>query len=479
MILYLALAILVLGLFWPRKSKYPHLPGPKGWSTWFFGIRNSLRLKSHETFMYYVKQYNFEPMEYGNFMRSVVLCDAQAAKQILNNPHQFKRSDGFKRVIDPMLHHALFVLPTGDTHTIHRKLIQPAFGPNHLKSASVITVQTMQELEKVIDSKMQDKSVKMNFHQIFSAVTLDIIGKVAFGYDLKSLSKLSRDENPMWEAIEILTGSIFTKRAIAPTFLWSVLGVSDNSPALKKAHTELGDLLNQLADERKNLIEKGQVSQEGWGMDVLQRLLMGGEEERLSKDEIFAELLGFFLAGHETTANTLTFAMYELCLHPELQDRLLEEVKDLDVSTPLESIAELKYLDNFMKETQRLHSIVGAVVRTCTEPVTVLGHEYPKGTFFQVYLRGLHVNPKYYTDPETFNPDRWNGNIDKGAFLPFSDGVHNCIGRKLAIIEFKLILAMLVKRYTFTLVPNQELELVTSITHGLKRGLQVDIQPRL
>ncbi|KAJ3332167.1 hypothetical protein HDU91_003159 [Kappamyces sp. JEL0680] len=164
-----------------------------------------------------------------------------------------------------------------------------------------------------------------------------------------------------------------------------------------------------------------------------------------------------------------------------MAETLYEAIKDIDLDSdpnPTETVMAIKYLDNLLRETQRLHSIVGAVGRTAAQDVTVMGKEFPKGTRFQIYIRAIHTNPKYYKDPESFLPDRWNEPQVPGAFLPFGDGPHNCIGRKLAEIEFKVVLFQLVKKYKFALAPGAKIEYFTTITHGLKDGLEVLVQKR-
>lgn len=130
-----------------------------------------------------------------------------------------------------------------------------------------------------------------------------------------------------------------------------------------------------------------------------------------------------FSLGHETTANTITFAILELCKNATIQEKLYNEVKDFKLSQdtdPLASLFTLKYLDNVFKETQRLHSIVHRVVRTNYEPVELEpGHVIPKGSILGVYIKGVHLNPEYHPDPLLFNPDRFDGDIDPLTFIPF------------------------------------------------------------
>ncbi|KAJ3336070.1 Cytochrome P450 4d2, partial [Kappamyces sp. JEL0680] len=172
-----------------------------------------------------------------------------------------------------------------------------------------------------------------------------------------------------------------------------------------------------------------------------------------------------------------------LCRHPDIQEKLYASLAHLDFhhddpAVIMEQINECKYLDNVFKETQRLHSIVPKVPRTCTEDVTLQGHHFKKGTLFHVYIRGIHMNPRYHPNPTQFNPDRFDGEIIPGTFLPFGDGIHHCIGQKMAQIEGKVMLAVLVCSWKFTLVPGQTLREYVLVTQSLRDGLFCNITPR-
>ena len=418
---------------------------------------------------------------------SVVVCEASAAKQILLSTKDFARSGQFQFLTEGLLDHALFVLPTGDSHKRHRKLIQPGFGPVHLASAARVSVKKMQELFRVWDEKHpSQKSFESNMYKTFATVAVDVISLVAFGHDLKSVSKLSVEEEAKWDALEVLTGASLSLRAILPRFLWSLVGVASKSPQIAAARDEIHGLLGTLANERRQKLANSQAVESKWGMDVMTRLLKGGEDGSFTQEEIQGELLGFFLAGHETSSNTLTFACLELCQNQDIQEKLYNEVKSINLDdesleNPAELLTSLKYLDAIFKEVQRLHSIVGSVGRTViSDNVEVGGKLFPKGTVMQVYIRAIHLNPRYYKDPNLFNPQRWLDKevVEPGAFLPFSDGPHNCIGRKMAEIEIKIILVELVQRFKLDLAPNAKIELYTTITHGLKEGLACSLTKR-
>jgi cytochrome P450 len=154
--------------------------------------------------------------------------------------------------------------------------------------------------------------------------------------------------------------------------------------------------------------------------------------------------LGFFTAGHETSSSTLGWAALELSRRPKIVEKLRQEIDPLfadsdDETNVAEQICRLKYLECFIKETQRFHTVVSLSQRIATKHVSVLGYEFEAGDIFNVNIAGLHADSEYWENPNDFVPERFELPIVPGSFLPFSDGPHKCIGFKLAMSEMKVI----------------------------------------
>ncbi|KAJ3271945.1 hypothetical protein HDV01_006079 [Terramyces sp. JEL0728] len=411
---------------------------------------------------------------------AVVVSDAKEAKRILTETTSFTKV-GFERFkqID-LLDYALFILPSNDLWKRHRKLLQPAFGPTHLRHTAEVSRTTVLELEAKINSKLANGNVKLNMHSVLSCTTLDIIGKVAFGHSMGAVETLDERSTGSWEDLETITTKFLPFRIATPRILWKILGISNTNREFVNAKKNVDKLLTDLANERLEKIENKQVVQESWDMDVLHRLLISQDNGLMSKEEVFGELVGFFFAGHETTANTLTFVVLELCKNPHIEKRLFEEVQSIDFTNDnlLELLPSLKFLDYIFKEAQRLHPVVPSLMRETAEDTTVLGHFIPKQTRVVVNIRGIQHSSEYYKDPLQFNPDRWENPPVVGAFLPFGDGPRNCIGQKMAVIEAKIILIGLIQKFTFALDPDYPLDPTLSITYGLKSGMMVHISRR-
>uniref|UniRef100_UPI002869B303 cytochrome P450 n=1 Tax=Deinococcus sp. TaxID=47478 RepID=UPI002869B303 len=190
------------------------------------------------------------------------------------------------------------------------------------------------------------------------------------------------------------------------------------------------------------------------GHDLLGLLLAARDEDGggLSDTEIRNEVMTLFLAGHETTANLLTFLLLEFARHPDMQARARAEVRAvLGTRDPDAADARnLPYVNACIQEALRLYPPAWIVPRQSTEPVTVAGYELPAGTNVSVNIFLLQRNPLDWPHPDVFDPQRWlPGTRTPDAFMPFGAGARMCIGNHLALLEATLITALLLRDLAF------------------------------
>ncbi|KAJ3347119.1 hypothetical protein HDU83_002368 [Entophlyctis luteolus] len=205
--------------------------------------------------------------------------------------------------------------------------------------------------------------------------------------------------------------------------------------------------------------------------DLLDRLLEANSvnSEKFSNEEVFGETIGFLMAGHDTTANTISFALYEIARHPEVQKKLKSEIQgSIGPSSEnelIEYVEKFKYLDCVVKESQRLHSAVPVVARSTLNPVYHDGYVIP-------------ANVPVWSNPLEFVPERWldGDSILPNSFLPFGDGQHNCVGKKMAVSEIKIILMTILQYFSIEVVGGETAEFCLSITYGLKSGLKLGLR---
>uniref|UniRef100_A0A8C4VVJ4 unspecific monooxygenase n=1 Tax=Gopherus evgoodei TaxID=1825980 RepID=A0A8C4VVJ4_9SAUR len=176
----------------------------------------------------------------------------------------------------------------------------------------------------------------------------------------------------------------------------------------------------------------------------------------LSDKEIMAQALVFILAGYETTSSTLNFLSYNLATHPDVQQRLQEEI---DATLPnkaaptYDAIPQMEYLDMVVNETLRLFPVGGRIERVCKKSIEINGVTIPKGTVAMIPAYVLHQDPEYWPEPEEFRPERFSKenreSTDPYIFLPFGAGPRNCIGMRFALLSLKVAMIVLLQRFSF------------------------------
>ena len=208
----------------------------------------------------------------------------------------------------------------------------------------------------------------------------------------------------------------------------------------------------------------------------LVRLLLAARDpdtgRPLTRDEVVSDLAVFLIAGHDTTSTTLTYALWALGHHPELQDRVAHEVGQLgDRSLTVDDIPALPFTAQVIHEALRLCPPAAALARLATRDTVVDGFRVERGTNLIVGIYALHRDPALWDAPETFDPDRFSAERSRGRdrwqFLPFGAGARSCIGDHFAILEATLGLASLLRRRRVTsLDPVFPLALPFTMTAG-------------
>ncbi|KAJ3401741.1 hypothetical protein HDV05_000291, partial [Chytridiales sp. JEL 0842] len=410
-----------------------------------------------------------------------------------------KRADLITQLSKGIFRYALFILPSDDVWKRHRKFIQPGFGPSHLRQGVDASNHVMNTLCSLWDPKLdqeQDHSIKnirVDLFHLASSISLDVIGLVAFSYSYDSVLYYEMPERQTAiksynRAFELIMG-----RLGIPEVLWSLLGLG-----VEQAQREMAPLKEAIMDaiqakrqqkvsEEARHREEDMVSPKSLlgmkKMDVLDRLL---EVDGWSDEEIVDEVIALFLAGGETTANSIVFNIWELVQNPECLAKARVEIDSVLGPAPSSTgnYAEVSwddthkfdYLDHVIKETLRLHPVLTTFPgREVHSGFHFQGHHIQQGSLVSANMRSVHLDPTHWPQPLVFDPDRW---IDftpaPGTYTPFGIGPHMCIGSKLATLEQKVCLARMIHRYDFELVKDQKLELMTTVTHGFKKGILFD-----
>ncbi|XP_020280176.1 cytochrome P450 4C1-like isoform X2 [Pseudomyrmex gracilis] len=188
---------------------------------------------------------------------------------------------------------------------------------------------------------------------------------------------------------------------------------------------------------------------------LLDLLIAMSQENNLTDSDIMEEVSTFIATGYDTSTSAIYFALIMLAKHKDIQDRVRVEVnnmfKENDDKVTMSSLQNLPYLDRCIKETLRLYPSAPIIMRLTTEDVKLHSYTVPSGTNILLNIYAMHRDPKFWPNPELFNPDRFlphkRKNYHPFSYLPFSAGPRNCIGQRFAMLEIKATLAFLIHNF--------------------------------
>jgi len=205
----------------------------------------------------------------------------------------------------------------------------------------------------------------------------------------------------------------------------------------------------------------------------------------MSDAEIVDEALGMVIGGHETSASALTWIWYELDRHPDIRERMIEEVDRVVGEEPLriEHVKELVFTKMVIDETLRLHPPFWFENRNIKESIELGGHRLPPGAIVAFSRYSLHRHPQFWQnanrfDPERFLPDQEENPRSSYAFVPFGGGPRVCIGLHFATIELLVIVAVITQQYRLRTAPENRHEMTAALTMIPKYGHQVRLEKR-
>jgi cytochrome P450 len=357
----------------------------------------------------------------------------------------------------------------GSFHLRQRRLIQPAFHRQRVFGYG----RAMVDYAERHQQSWRDGEV-LDIHQEMMGLTLAIVGKTLFDTDVEGDSKeIGSALNTFMHLFKfaVLPFSQYLERLPIPPVL-----------RMKKARERIDRVIYRFIEERRRTGEdRG---------DLLSMLLAAedkeavGEGNRMDNDQIRDECVTLILAGHETTANALTWTLYLLAQHPTITQRLKDELQQvLDRRAPQpEDYPQLKYAEMVFSESMRLYPPAWGIARTVIEPYEAFGVGFPKGAIILTSQWITHRDSRWYPDPLRFDPERWTPAAramrPKFAYFPFGAGPRQCIGESFAWMEGVLLLASIVRNWNFSVVPETRVELLPLITLRPKFGMKLRVEKR-
>uniref|UniRef100_A0A4W4GZQ3 Cytochrome P450 3A n=1 Tax=Electrophorus electricus TaxID=8005 RepID=A0A4W4GZQ3_ELEEL len=454
-LLILFLSLLVLYGYWPH-SFFTRLgiPGPKPLP--FIG--NMLEYK--KGFQYFdfecYKKYGRIWGIYDARQPVLSIMDKDIIKTILIKEcySLFTNRRNFR--LNGPLYDAVSIVEDDDWRRI-RSVLSPSFTSGRLKEMFRIMKTHSHSLVQHL-AKTSKREEAADIKEFFGAYSMDVVTSTAFSVDIDSLNN---PEDPFVTNIK----KMLKFDLLNPLFL-AVALFPFIAPVLEKMEfaffpTAVTDFfyasLQKIKSERKAVDLKRRV-------DFIQLMIDSQKSEKDEKDIskgttfglniILSQSMIFIFAGYETTSATLTFFFYNMATNPESMKKLQEEIdQTFPDKAPVEydAVMNMDYLDAALNESLRLYPVASRLERVCKKTVEINGLTIPKDTVVMIPVYSLHRDPEYWTDPDTFNPERFTKEnkelIDPYAYMPFGAGPRNCIGMRFALVSMKLAIVQILQNF--------------------------------
>lgn len=401
--------------------------------------------------------------------RALYVCSTpQTAKYVLQDNHRNYKKAMTYRMIEPVVGKGLLT-SEGDFWLRQRRLVAPMFHRDRVRSYANTMIDITAEM--LDDWGRRNPDHPTDISREMAQLTLSIAGKLLFNRDI------GRESDWIGESMLLLFRDV-NRRLTNPLTIPREVPTPHNR-RVTEAIEGLEELVYDLIEERRGNEEDYE--------DLLSTFMLAEVEEtgeRMSDEQIRDEVMTFILAGHETTSNLLTWTLYLLSSHPAVRRRLYDEVDERvsgDIPT-VEETPELDYLEQVLDETLRLYPPAWTVEREPLEDDRIAGFDVPAGSVVSVGPYFVHHNPEIWPNPEGFDPDRFADDADgpdhRYAHFPFGGGPRMCVGADFAMLEAKLILAGIAKRFRLDLVPGHPVEPEATVTLYPKHGIEMTIRPR-
>jgi cytochrome P450 len=361
----------------------------------------------------------------------IITCADLARDVLVDRAANVKKSAGLQ-FLRPLLGDGLLTADA-EPHRRHRKLLAPAFAPRRLAGYGEIMVEeTAKQVAQWSPGDRIDLADEM------MEMTLAIAGRTLFGVDVRS--EASTVSRALDLAMRSMVGNLTSPVRLG--YRWPL----PRHLRMKRAVQLLDDVVYRLiAEGRKLGADVG---------DVLSMLLVARDEDdgsALSDRQVRDEVMTLLLAGHETTANALTWTWYELGRYPDVLARLEAEVAAVAGTRPIttDDLPALPWTAAVVDEAMRLHPPAYMVGRETIDDLELGGHRLPAKSVVVVNIRGIHRRADYFADPLAFRPERMLAEARKARprhhYLPFGAGPRVCIGSHFALMEAQLALATMVQ----------------------------------
>ncbi|KAJ4485445.1 cytochrome P450 [Lentinula aciculospora] len=489
------LFLLAQYIYWEVTSPLNVLPGPPN-SSWIYG--NSKEIQDAETSVVHekwVEKYGrtlvykwFFASDRFDVVNRLYTVDTKALNHVLMSGYDYQKPEILRKWSLKNIVGSGILVQEGEEHRLQRKVMNPAFGVAQIRELTEVFVEESLHLRDIWASQMgvDNKLVRIEVQSWLSRMTLDVIGRAGFNYRFNALDSTEPDE--LSKAFSVIFGisSRFTFwNALQARIPFLRMFPSTSDSVKKEAQVTMErigrDLLRQSKEHLAATGEKG----DGWrARDLLSLLVRSNmskdipEHQRMSDEDVIAQVPTFLVAGHETTSTAVTWTLLALTQDKEIQRKLRDELLQVQTESPtMDILNSLPYLDAVVRETLRVYSPVTGTLRVAMKddmlplsvPYTDRNGEVHneirvrKGDPINIPILAMNRDKSLWgEDARDFKPERWltPGGVPSavsaipgvwGNMMSFLGGAHACIGYRFSLVEMKALLFVLVRAFDFEL----------------------------
>ncbi len=401
------------------------------------------------------------------FFRSYLMNQPDLVRTLLKDrPMDFPKSDRVSEGLRPLLGNSVF-LTNGPDWEQQRRIIDPAFERGRLREI----FPAMWDAANAASDRLRDGSFEVE--EEMSHVAADVIFRTLFSIPIDH--DVARDVFQEFRRYQ-RSQPILNLAAFLPLPHWIPRGFQRDT---RKAAFRIRRLITKLTDERRAAIEAGQAPN-----DLATKIMTTKDPETgetFSVEEMVDQVAIFFLAGHETSASALSWALYLVAMYPEWQDKIAREAVHLD-KPDFAMMSKLPVTRDVFRETLRLYPPVPMMVREATQCEHFRDRKIKAGSQLVLSPWHLHRHTRLWDHPDAFDPSRWHSENGKkcgaDAYIPFSAGARVCPGAGFAMVEGPLILARLLRDWKISLIDGKTPIPVAHLTVRAKDGIFLNFAKR-
>nr|XP_058970357.1 cytochrome P450 3A29-like [Pocillopora verrucosa] len=410
----------------------------------------------------------------------LMVADPEMIKEILVK--EFQKFHDRKLIVNfPKPYDRMLTLVPGQKWKDIRITLTPTFSASKMKQMMTFMNESVDTFIDKVD-KISETGEIVDFHKWLQSLTMEVILSTAFGVRAETQTT---ENDPITErAKKVMTPKPIVGLTLLLPFGDRLLNYLNDPFEFDPIGSVAANIIAERTTENSNRKAKRR--------DLLQMMLDAKEEtggQKIDNEDIQAQSLVFLIAGYETSSTTLGFVFYHLAIDTHVQDKLRDEIDRMwpedEASPSYDLLHRMEYLEMVINEALRMYPPGFVLQRDCNETCTIKGVKIPQGMPIMVPCYAVHHDPEIYPDPEKFDPERFTEDEKAKrhpyAFMPFGHGPRQCVGMRFALLEIKLTLVRLLRKYKLertekTAVP---LDYVVTSTMSCPQGqVMLKVSPR-